>query len=72
MSDLARQLQNALSKATEYELLGSLAVDKTKREECRVKAQFYQDIAAELQKQMGTPTDKLDSLPRPSLDVHSG
>jgi hypothetical protein len=76
MSNLATQFQNALAKAAEYELIASLAVDETKREECRVKAQFYHDIATELRRELAkaSPSDNLASLPRikPSPDVHSG
>jgi hypothetical protein len=52
MTDLTMQFQNALAKAAEYDLLGCLTVDNTKREECRVKAQFYHDIASELRREM--------------------
>jgi hypothetical protein len=56
MPDLATQFQNALAKAAEYELLGSRAVDAIKREEYRVKAEFYHDMANELRREMAKPS----------------
>jgi hypothetical protein len=68
MSDLATQLQHALEKAAEYELLGSRAVDAEKREEYRVKAKFYNDIAKELRAEMAKPPKTSDRMP-PTTDV---
>ena len=58
MTDLSSQLQTALAKAAEYELIGNLAVDKEKREECRVKAAFYHNVAHELRKLMAQDDGK--------------
>ena len=55
MCDLADQYQTALDKASEYEMLGGLTVDRTKREVYRIKAQFHYSIAEELR-------SKLESL----------
>jgi hypothetical protein len=57
MSDLAEQYQEALDKASECEMLGSLTVDRKKRESYRSQAQFYYRMAEVLR-------DKLASLPR--------
>jgi hypothetical protein len=76
MSDLEKQLQDALAKAAEYELLGSLAVDAAKREECRVKAQFYHDAANELRKAIAKTSAPDNPAPLPGIkpppDVYRG
>jgi hypothetical protein len=56
MSDLADQYEAALDKASEYEMLGSLTVDRRRREAYRTQAQFHYSIANELRA-------KLASLP---------
>jgi hypothetical protein len=44
----------ALQKAAEYELLGSRATDKDKREEYRTRAKFQRSIADELRSRLST------------------
>ena len=58
MSDLATQLQQVLKKAAEYELLASSAADDIKKEEYRIRAQFYQDIAKELRAELANQPDR--------------
>jgi hypothetical protein len=76
MNDLEKQLQNAINKAAEFDLLASLATDPDKLEECRIKAQFYHDAADELRKAVANapPTDSPAALPesKPPPDVVSG
>jgi hypothetical protein len=64
MSDLKEQYQAALDKASEYEMLGSLTVDRKKREAYRRQAQFHYSVAYELRA-------KLESLPRLRESAHS-
>jgi hypothetical protein len=45
MSDLTNQYQDALDNASECEMLGSLTVDRKKREIYREKAKFHYSIA---------------------------
>jgi hypothetical protein len=72
MPDLSTQLQHALDKAAEYELLGSRAVDAEKREEYRVKAKFYNDIAKELRAELANPPKTIDRMPPTTDAVGSG
>jgi hypothetical protein len=59
MADLDQELQNALAKTSEFQMLGSLAENAEKRKEYRAKAEFYRDVAQQLRKAMGnTPVAK--------------
>jgi hypothetical protein len=76
MNDLEKQLQNAIDRAAEFDLLGNQATDPEKQEECRIKAQFYRDAAEELRKAVAKapPPDSPASLPesKPPPDMISG
>jgi hypothetical protein len=47
-NDDRRDVDKALDKAADFELLGSLSADKEKRDEYRTKAKFQRSIADEL------------------------
>ena len=57
MTDLQIRLAQAIETAAEYEMLGSLAADRDKREEYRTLARFHQSIANELRREIGTPIE---------------
>jgi hypothetical protein len=57
MSDLEDQYRAAVNKVSEYEMLGSLTVDRKKREAYRTQAKFHDSMAHELRA-------KLESLPK--------
>jgi hypothetical protein len=54
MADLKAQLENALEKAAEYQLLSCLAVDPQRREEYGTRAKFQYSIADELRTRIAT------------------
>jgi hypothetical protein len=58
MPDLAEQYRVALDKASEYEMLGSLTVDRKKREAYRTQAQFHYSIADELRAKLASLPDR--------------
>jgi hypothetical protein len=55
MTDLHEELEAVLAKAAECELLGSLAVERDKREEYRTRARFQRSIAEELRARLASP-----------------
>jgi hypothetical protein len=54
MADLKAQLENALEKAAEYQLLSCLAVDPRRREEYSTRAKFHYSMAGELRTRIAT------------------
>jgi hypothetical protein len=54
MADLKAQLETALEKAAEYELLGCLAADPQKREKYGTRANFHYRRADELRTRITT------------------
>jgi hypothetical protein len=68
MSDLPHKLQLALEKAAEYELLGSLANEPSKRAQYRTFAEFEYSVAHELRKLMAEETG-VEAQPLPHMPV---
>lgn len=47
-----KDVQNALNKAADFDLLGSLSADREKRDDYRTKAKFQRSIADELKSKL--------------------
>ena len=58
MTDTDKDVQAALDKAAEFEMLGSLAADQEKRAEYRARAKFQCSTAEELKSQLSTSTPR--------------
>jgi hypothetical protein len=61
MTDLATQLQTALTRAARYERLGRLAINDAKREEYRGFAKFCSDAADEWRALIASEASKSES-----------
>jgi hypothetical protein len=67
MADLKAQLEDALEKAAEYQLLSCLTVDPQRREEYSTRAKFQYSVADELRTRIATQNAAQETAKLPTV-----